>query len=250
MEKSYSTAVSKALNIPFFLLIIIISTFTAFTSCDEDGNLILPLTETEIISGLKEALNVGAGNSVNITNQLNGYYGNPDLRIPWPAEAQGAYNYISNNLSVIQPLLDEVVLKMNRGAEEASAKAKPIFLDAILNMSINDARNILYGEDNAATQFLYENTYDELHAAFKPDIFDALQSVGAATTWANVTSYYNPITIFTPGINPINTDLADYTTHEALKGLFLLMEEEEMKIRTDPGARVNDILRKVFGSLD
>ncbi len=240
------------------LLLVILFSLISFTACDlvsftagsVNGNFELPLSETEIINGLKEALNVGVDNSVTTTNKPDGYYGNPAIQIQWPSEAQGAYNYISNNLSVIQPLLDEVVLKMNRGAEEASAKAKPIFLNAILGMSIIDARNILNGEDNAATQYLYEKTYNDLHAAFKPDIYDALQSVGAASAWASITSYYNPIARFAPGINPINTDLAEYTTTEALNGLFLLIEEEEMKIRTNPRARVNEILKRVFGSLD
>lgn len=260
MKSSYSIIITASGKIfpSWVLLITLISSFTIFTSCDFirytaqnlEENLVLPLSEAEIINGLKEALNVGAENSVNLTNQLDGYYGNPQIKIPWPAEAQGAYNFISNNLAVVQPLLDEVVLKMNRGAEDASAKAKPIFLNAIREMSILDARNILYGKDNAATQYLFEKTYNDLHVAFKPEIYNALQSVGAASTWSNITSYYNPIATFTPGINPINTDLADYTTTEALNGLFLLIEEEEMKIRTDPGARVNDILKRVFSSLD
>jgi hypothetical protein len=241
------------------LLVAILLTLTGVSACDiirytaenlEESLVVLPLSETEIIKGLKEALYVGAKTSVSITNQVDGYYGNPQIKIPWPTEAQGAYNFISNNLEVVQPLLDEVVLKMNRGAEEASARAQPIFLNAIMEMSIIDARNILNGEKNAATQYLFEKTYSDLHAAFKPEIYNSLESVGAATVWTNITSYYNPIARFTPGINPINTDLADYTTTEALNGLFLLIEEEEMKIRTDPAARVNDILRRVFGSID
>ncbi len=219
-------------------------------SCDEDGNFVFPLTEAEIVQGLKEALKVGTGNSVALTNRTNGYYGNELIKIPWPEEAAGAYNYINTNLPNLRPLLDEVVLKMNRGAEEASAKAKPIFIDAVLAMTIEDARGILNGTDNAATMYLHEKTYESLHIAFMPDIHSALESVGAATAWTSITSVYNPIATWTPGIQPITTDLTDYTTTKALDGLFLLLAEEELKIRTDPLARINDILKKVFGTLD
>ncbi len=219
-------------------------------SCDEEGNFVLPLTEAEIIQGLKEALKVGTDNSVALTNRQDGYYGNDLIKIPWPAEAAGAYNFINTNLPNLRPVLDEVVLKMNRGAEEASAKAKPIFIDAVMAMTIEDARGILNGTDNAATMYLHEKTYQSLHDAFKPDIFDALESVGAATAWNSITSVYNPLAQWTPGIDPINTDLADYTTTKALDGLFLMLAEEELKIRTDPAARINDILERVFGSLD
>lgn len=222
----------------------------AFSSCDEEGNLVLPLSEAEIVEGLKEALKVGANNSVVQTNQTNGYFGNPQLKIPWPEEAAGAYNFINNNMPLLRPLLDDVVLRMNRGAEQASEKAKPIFVDAITTMSIQDARNILNGDDNAATVYLHSRTYTSLHTAFKPDIHSALEAVGAASLWQQIANSYNPIASITPGINPINTDLADYTTTRALDGLFFLIEEEELKIRTDPLARISEILKRVFGRLD
>ncbi len=247
------TLVGNPLKSIFTSSVIVIMFITAslsLQSCAELKNLNLPLTEGEIIEGLKEALFLGAENSVFQTNQTNGFYNNSLIKIPWPEEAAGAYNYIDNNLSVIRPLLDEVVLKMNRGAETASEKAKPIFIEAIKTMSIQDARGILQGADNAATEYLYEKTYASLHAAFKPDIHQALESVGAASAWTNITTYYNPVATFTSGISPINTDLSDYTTTKALEGLFLLIEQEELKIRNNPGARVNDILEKVFGSVD
>jgi hypothetical protein len=243
-------------NLKIFLLLFAFSIIPLLTfhSCDQlqqisiPGGGTTPLTEAEIIRGLKEALVVGAGNSVALTNKTDGFFGNPRIKIPWPQEAAGAYNYINTNLPSLQPLLDEVVLKMNRGAEMASAKAKPIFIDAVMSMTISDARNILYGGNNAATQYLNQRTYAALHAAFKPEIHNALESVGAATVWSNITNPYNRIARITPGVNVINTDLSDYTTSEALKGLFLLIGEEETKIRQDPRARVNEILRRVFGS--
>ena len=240
---------NKIFLLPALVILFFAASF-GLKSCDEHGNLILPLTEGEIIEGLKEALKVGTDNSVAKTNQVNGYYENPLIKIPWPEEAAGAYNFINNNLPSLRPLLDEVVLLMNRGAEEASAKAKPIFIEAILSMTIQDARNILNGADNAATMYLHDRTYNSLHNAFKPDIHDALETVGAATTWNSIALVYNPVANITPGINPITTDLAHYTTTRALDGLFLLLEEEEKKIRTDPQARINEILKRVFGTLD
>jgi hypothetical protein len=230
------------------LTMVILFSSATMRSCDEVVNLRVPLTEADIVQGLKEALKVGASNTVVKTNQTNGFYGNDLIKIPWPQEAAGAYNYINNNLPALKPMLDEVVLKMNRGAEKASEKAKPIFLDAIMNMSFDDARKILRGNNNAATEYLHAKTYASLHAAFKPDIHAALQSVGAASAWTSITTSYNPVARVMPGINPINTDLSDYTTTQALNRLFLLIEQEELKIRTDPAARVNDILKKVFGS--
>ncbi|MFN2395412.1 MAG: DUF4197 domain-containing protein [Bacteroidales bacterium] len=238
-------------NLSFQLITIMIFSLS-FQSCDEDGNLIISgnLTEAEVINGLKEALKVGTNNSVEETNRTDGYFGNPEIKIPWPEEATGAYNYINNNLSIIRPLLDEVVLLMNRGAENASAKAKPIFIDAITGITINDAWDILNGDDNAATIYLYDRTFTSLHASFKPDIQDALESVGAATAWSEIISIYNPIAQISPSLNTLDPDLAEYATAEALDGLFFLIAEEEYKIRTDPLARINEILRKVFGTLD
>jgi hypothetical protein len=240
--------IPRALISGILLTMVILFSSATMRSCEEIGNFPMPLSETEIIQGLKEALLVGAEKTIIKTNQTNGFYGNDLIKIPWPEEAAGAYNYINKNLPALSPVLDEVVLKMNRGAEAASEKAKPIFLEAIKNMSFEDARNILRGNNNAATKYLHDKTYAALHTAFKPDIHAALQSVGAASTWTSITSTYNPIARMLPGINPINTDLSDYTTTQALDGLFLLIEQEELKIRTDPAARVNEILKKVFGS--
>lgn len=219
-------------------------------SCDEDGNLVFPLTEAEVAQGLREALKVGTNNSVETTSQHNGYYGNSLIRIPWPEDAMGAYNFINNNLSYLKPLLDEVIVLMNRGAEDAADKAGPIFINAITSITIADAWNILNGANNAATEYLHQRTYESLFNAFRPDIHNSLEVVGAASAWTELTSSYNLVATITPGINTINTDLSAYTTGKALDGLFVLVAEEELKIRTDPAARINDILRRVFGTLD
>jgi hypothetical protein len=255
MKKFFNYKARRRQFTSILVFLAFLISFAAFQSCDQLQNITIPsgsapLTEGEIIRGLKEALVVGATNSVSITNKTDGFFGNPQIRIPWPEEAAGAYNYINQNMPSLRPMLDEVVLKMNRGAETASAKAKPIFTEAVMSMTITDARNILRGDNNAATQYLHNKTWDALHAAFRPDIHEALESVGAATAWSGITTPYNRIARITPGVNTITTDLADYTTTQALNGLFLLLAEEEMKIRTDPRARVNEILRRVFGSLD
>ncbi|MBW6477868.1 MAG: DUF4197 domain-containing protein [Bacteroidales bacterium] len=248
-NSTFSTKLSKNLRV---LLVISLVTF-GFQSCDEDGNLLLPplgLTEAEVAQGLREALKVGTNNSVEETNRLDGYFGNPDIKIPWPQDAMGAYNYINNNMGFIRPLLDEVVLLMNRGAEAASDKAKPIFIDAITGITIHDAWEILNGADNSATMYLHSRTFSSLHEAFKPDIHNALQTVGAAALWTQIANAYNPVATISPGLNPLDPDLAGYATEKALDGLFFLIAEEEYKIRTDPIARINDILRRVFGTLD
>jgi hypothetical protein len=236
-----------------WLLISVVTFGFSFQSCDEDGNLLLPplgLTEAEVAQGLREALKVGTNNSVEETNRLDGYFGNPDIKIPWPQDAMGAYNYINNNMIILRPLLDEVVLLMNRGAEAASEKAKPIFIDAITSITILDAWEILNGADNAATMYLHSRTFNSLHDAFKPDIHDALQTVGAAAIWTQIANTYNPVATISPNLNPLDPDLSGYATGKALDGLFFLIAEEEYKIRTDPIARINEILRKVFGTLD
>jgi hypothetical protein len=238
-------------NFMIFMPLMLVSCDDILESLKKDTK----LSESEVAEGLKEALKVGITNSVAQTNRQDGFFGNPLIKIPWPSEAQGAYNYIRTNstLSFLRPVLDEVVLKMNRGAEQASEKATPIFIDAIRGITIMDAWNILRGANNAATMYLKDNTYTNLQAAFRPDILSALESVGAATAWSTVTTGYNTVAnnpILGSNLNPINTDLADYTTGKALDGLFLLVAEEELKIRTDPVARINDILRRVFGQLD
>jgi hypothetical protein len=207
------------------------------------------LTDDEIVAGLKEALQVGTDTSVTKTNQTDGYYGDTRLRIPYPPEAENVINVVSGISLLGQPIgqtaVDGFVLKLNRAAENASDKAKPIFVNAITGMTIVDGINILNGSDDAATQYLRSNTYSDLKTAFKPDIETSLDQVGAQTAWNEIVTLYNTVSS-----NPVNPDLADFATGKALDGLFVLIADEELKIRTDPIARVTDILEKVFGTLD
>jgi hypothetical protein len=210
-------------------------------SCEEEGG----LTNEQIIQGLKEALRVGTQNSVASTNKTDGYYGNSLIKIPFPQDAQFVMTALNAIPFVGPPVVEELILKVNRAAEDAADEAGPIFLDAITNITISDGLTILQGADDAATQYLKTNTYNPLKQAFKPDIQNSLDQVGASQAWSTVTTTYNN---YVPSPQPVNTDLADYTTGKAIDGLFTLIALEEGKIRKDPAARINDILRTVFGN--
>lgn len=207
------------------------------------------LTDAEIVSGLKEALEVGTDTSSTKLHAQDGYYANPKVKIPFPSDVQYVADALMNFHLLGQPVgataVNALILKLNRAAEGAADKAKPIFLSAITNMTVTDGLNILMGNDTAATSYLKGQTYTSLKTAFKPDIENSLNQVGAQAAWNDVTNYYNLIST-----NPVNTDLADHTTGKALDGLFVLIAEEELKIRTDVSYRVSDLLKKVFAEQD
>lgn len=148
-----------------------------------------------------------------------------------------------------KPQVDKFVLTLNRAAEEATKEAAPIFVNAIMSMSIQDGMNILKGADNAATKYLEEKTTSQLYTNFKPKVGAAIQKVELTKHWEPLATKYNQLTMLTGG-EKVNPDLEDYVTKGAIKGLFTLIADEEGKIRKDPLARVNDILKKVFGELD
>lgn len=215
-------------------------------ACEELDN---GLTDEEVVAGLKEALRVGSDSSVTTAHQQDGYFLHPVNKIPFPPESNNVMTTVSNITLLGQPVgqtaVDGFILKLNRAAEDAADEALPIYLNAITNMTVVDGMNILMGADNAATEYLKTNTYSDLKTAFRPDVENSLNTVGAQAAWEDVTTMYNTVSS-----NPVNTDLADYTTGKALDGLFYLISEEELKIRKDPTARVTDILVKVFGELD
>jgi len=224
-------------------LIPILLVSSSFSGCKELSS--LTMSEVEVARGLREALSIGAVNAVLATNKQDGFFQNPLIKIPFPEEARGAMNFMQNSV-LLRPLLNEFILRLNRAAEHATEKAKPIFADAITGITIQDAWGILRGGEGAATNFLRGRTFNSLAEAFKPDILNSLQAVGAQTAWEELTSAYNTIARITPNLSPINTNLADYTTRKALDGLFTVVEQEENKIRKDPVARVTDLLRRVF----
>jgi len=204
-----------------------------------------PMAEAEVARGLREALAIGAVNAVLATNKENGFLENQAIRIPFPEEAAGALQFMQNS-AILKPLLNEFVLRLNRAAEHASAKAKPIFAEAINNITIMDAWQILRGGQTAATTYLRNQTQAQLYEAFKPDVLSSLNEVGAQRAWQELTTAYNAMAVLNPRLNRVNTDLAGYATTKALDGLFVMVAEEEAKIRRDPAARVTDLLRRVF----
>jgi hypothetical protein len=231
-------------------LLISISTVFITTSCEDLWNLLNSgLTEQEVIDGLKQALEVGTDNSVVKAHATDGYFLHSVIKIPFPPEADVAKDILINTLGQGE-LVDEFILELNRAAEDAAVKAKPIFFDAITSITIDDAWGILKGADNAATAYLHDKTYLSLVGAFAPDITTSLEKVGAAQTWATLVGYYNQFANYHPTYNPINPDLGAYATGKALDGLFFLVEEEEYKIRTDPAARITDLLARVFAEQD
>ncbi|HDR52550.1 MAG TPA: DUF4197 domain-containing protein [Mariniphaga anaerophila] len=217
-----------------------------------------PLTQTEVIAGLKEALIVGTEKSVDILGKTDGYYKDELVKILLPPEA----DIIVNNIGRIpggQQLLEDVLLSINRAAEDAVSEAKPIFVNSIRSMTITDAMGILRGENNAATQYLHRTTYEGLFDLYRPKIQTSLDkklvgNVSTAQSWNTLTSKYNEaantLVGQVAGLKPVDTQLDEYLTEKALNGLFLKIENEEKLIREDPVARVTNLLKRVFGSVD
>ena len=203
------------------------------------------LTTEDVIRGLKEALTVGASNSVSVVSKINGFYKNPQIFIPFPVEAVKVKNALEK--AGFSNLIKNFEKSLNRAAEKATEKALPIFKNAILSMTITDALGILRGSNNAATTYLKSKTEDDLRSEFLPVVKTAIQTVEVTKYWYPITSTYNKITILTGG-STVNPNLEEYITKKSLDGLFLLIAQEEQKIRENPAARVSQILRKVFGA--
>ncbi|MFW5832157.1 MAG: DUF4197 domain-containing protein [Prolixibacteraceae bacterium] len=217
-----------------------------------------PLTRSEIVAGLKEALIVGTNKSVEELGVLNGYYMDEMVKIYLPPEA----DVIVENVGKLpggQDLIDDVLLRINRAAEDAVSEAKPIFVNAITGMTIPDAVDILKGEDDAATRYLQRTTYDRLYELYRPKIEVSLNkklvgNVSTAESWNLLTDRWNELAGSVvgrvAGMKPVDVDLDEYLTSQALEGLFLKIQEEEQRIRENPAARVTELLRRVFGSVD
>jgi hypothetical protein len=199
------------------------------------------LSESDAASGIKEALSKGAVNGVKLTSVKDGYLGNAEIKIPFPQEAKN----IEEKLRAIGlgKKVDELIVSLNRAAEDAAKEAQPIFLAAIKNMTVTDAINIVKGNNDAATRYLDRTTSPQLKAAFQPDIKASLDKVNATQQWAFLINAYNKI----PLVKKMNPDLPAYVTDKAIEGLFVMIAKEELKIRKDPMARTSEILKKVFG---
>jgi hypothetical protein len=200
-----------------------------------------PTTE-EVAAGLKEALTNGASKGSDLVSKTDGYFKNPEIKIPFPPEVKQVETKLRQLGMGAQ--VDKFVLALNRGAEEAAKESKPIFVSAIKQMTIQDAWNILKGEDNAATQYLDRTTSPQLTTKFKPVIQQALQKVSATKYYADLVNAYNKL----PMVTKVNPNLDDYATEKAIDGLFVMVAKEEKLIRQDPAARTTDLLKKVFGA--
>lgn len=198
------------------------------------------LTDAKIGSGLKEALRVGTENAVNLTGQTDGYFLNEAIKILMPEKLQS----VEKGLRLVGygPQVDEFVLSMNRAAERAAPRAKEIFWDAIAAMSFDDARKILGGGETAATDYFKDKTTDRLTGAFRPVVDQAMNEVGVTRRYKELIGRYEAI----PFAKDVAFDVDEYVVAEALDGLFFVVGQEERKIRTDPAARVTDLLEEVF----
>ena len=203
------------------------------------GNKKQSLTSDEIAAGLKEALNVGTKNATKQLSNVDGFFKDAAIKILMPEEAKKAEKKL--RALGMGKLVDDAILSMNRAAEDASKSAAPIFINAIKQMSINDAMGILKGDDFAATSYLKNKTTTSLTQSFRPVIDSSLTKVNATKYWSAVFSAYNKVST-----DKINPDLAAYVTEKALAGIFYQVGLEEQKIRKDPVARVTDLLKKVF----
>ncbi len=198
------------------------------------------LSTDEIVSGLKEALSLGAQKSGDKLSVTDGFFKDAAVKILLPEEVQNVEKKM--RMLGMGKLVDNAILSMNRGAEDASKAAAPIFLAAIKKMTVRDALSILRGTDTAATAYLRKSTTAELTDAFRPVIEESLKKVDATKYWKDVFNTYNRFSS-----TPVDTDINSYVTTKALNGIFYYVAKEEVDIRKNPADRVTDILKKVFG---
>lgn len=204
----------------------------------------LVFSEAEAAEALREAMRNGIRKGVQQVNVTDGYFKNPQIKIPFPPQAAAVENTLRS--AGMNKLADDVVLSCNRAAEQAADAALPIFADAITKLTIQDAIQLVKSKEvDAATRLLERTTTEPLVSAFRPSVQKALDATYATRYWKQATSYYNRL----PLVKKVNTDLTDFVTRKAVAGLFVLIAKEEAQIRRDPAARVSDLLQRVFGSI-
>ncbi len=215
-----------------------------FVSCDTLSNLpqATTVTQTEAAQAIREALDQGIGSGIGVLNRPNGFLGNEAYKILLPPDARRVEDILRQ--TGFTSLVDRAVEQVNRAAEDAVGHARPIFLNAIREMTITDAINIVRGPSDAATQYFKEKTTNQLVAAFLPVIKSSLDKFNATKYYENLITTYNN---FPTTINKINPDLPSYVTERAVAALFDQIEKEEVNIRNNPVARTTQILKKVFG---
>lgn len=230
--------------------IIILLLILHFTACAELQEVVnqLPqdvgISEADIGSGLRQALDLGIDKQVRKLTQKDGFFKNDLVKISLPEELQKVDKALRN--IGLGNLADEGLKVLNRAAEDAVSEATPIFIEAVQGITFTDAKNILLGQDDAATQYLTSRTQTALYDKFNPVIENSFSKVGADDIWENLISQYNNI----PFTKDVNTDLTDYVTGEALKGVYTMIAVEEKEIRTNLSSRSTDLLRKVFALQD
>lgn len=237
---------------------LILSGCAELTKMMQTAGVPAPLTEIEVSGGLKEALTTGAKIAAQKLSAENGYYSDLAVKVLLPDDAK----MIIENISKIpggDKLVEDVLLRINRAAEDAAKEVAPIFVNSITQMTIMDAFSILNGADNAATDYLRKTTSNDLYSLYKPKIQASTEKklIGGISTkdsWVALTGKWNSVANSVAGkiagLKPVNSDLDDHLTKKALSGMFLKVEQEELKIRKDVSARVSPTLQRVFGSLD
>lgn len=197
-----------------------------------------------IASGLRQALDFGIEKQVSKLTQKDGFYGNQLVKILLPEELQKVDRTLRN--VGLGSLADEGLKVLNRAAEDAVSEATPIFVDAVKGITFTDAKNILLGNDTAATSYLQNRTQTALYAKFNPVIQNSFSKVGADKIWNDLITRYNAL----PLTNDVNPDLTDYVTNEALKGVYTMIAVEEKDIRNNFAARTTALLKRVFALQD
>lgn len=229
------------------LVLLLFFTTNAYSGLFDDlfkhitGGLESGTSEETIVSGLKEALSIGAENAVTTVSRLDGYFADENIKILLPEQFQTVATVLGR--LGFQQQVDDFVLSMNRAAEQAAPKATACLVDAIAEMTFEDAKNILNGADTAATDYFRAKASPELYAAFAPIVASAMDEVGVARYYGQIVKQYEAV----PFMSMAPLDLDAYITNGALEGLFYMLAQEEKKIRTDPAARVTELLETVFG---
>lgn len=198
----------------------------------------------DIAAGLRQALDFGIDKQVQKLTLKDGFYKNELVKILMPEELRKVDKALRD--IGLGSLADDGIKMLNRAAEDAVKEATPIFVNAVKDITFDDARNILLGADNAATQYLQGKTTTDLYNKFQPVIQNSFSKVGADRIWTNLIERYNTI----PFVNKVNPDLTDYVTNEALKGVYTMIAVEEKKIRTKVNSRTTDLLKRVFALQD
>ncbi len=245
--------------------VLVISLLTILSSCDiltQVATTVIesetPLTSQQVAQGLKEALKIGAEKAVTQLNKTDGYYLDSLMKINLPPQTAEIIEY-AKKVPGLDKMIEDVVLQINRSAEDAAPQAKPNLTNAITSMSIADAWGILKGTDTAAIHYLKEKTFNQLVGLYKPIVQGSLDKpivagVSASKSWNEVTGKWNKfagsIAGKLLGVAKVEIPLDEYVTSQALKGLFIKVEDQEKKIRTDISARTSDLLRRVFGQQD